>query len=45
MVKELDLTAEAGDGLGDPAEEPQTVTSELGHELTIFDLVAVMDEP
>ena len=44
MVKELDLTAEAGDILGDPHEEPMTVTSEVGYDLTIFDLDAVMDE-
>ena len=31
--------------VGDPTEDPQTVTSEPDHDLTLSDLDAVMDEP
>ena len=42
VVKELVLAAEAGDVLGDPGEEPQTVTSESGYDLTLSDLDAAL---
>ena len=44
MLNELDLAAETVDILGDSAEDLKAVMSESGHDLTLFDLSAVMDE-
>ncbi len=45
ILKELDLAAETVDILGDSAKDLKAVMSESGHDLTLVDLSAVMDEP